>query len=89
MYMKRMLEVGVATNGYVVECRAELKKPEKGKKDGNYDMVEGYRTAEKNYVAKDEAELAKLINALIPLLDKKKVFTSEDQFDMAFEEAVK
>ena len=87
MYMKRMLEVGVAANGYVVECRAQLKPKKKG--DKKHDELSCYAgSAEKQYIAKDEEELGKLLKALVPLLDRDKEFTSEDEFDAAFKDAV-
>ena len=87
MYMTRMLEIGVAANGYVVECRAALKPKKKG--DGRNEIDVYQNSTEKQYIAKNEEELVKIINVLIPLVDKDKAYTSEDQFDAAFEEAVK
>ncbi len=83
MYMKRMLEIGQATNGYVVECRVPIKKKEKSK-----EMVDSYPgSSEKQYVAKDLKEVTEIVGKLMPLLDE--AFTSEDEFDAAFEKAAK
>lgn len=80
MYMKKMLEIGKAENGYVVECRVPLKaKKEK-------DMV-CHPSAEKQYIAEDTAGVAKIIEKIMPMLDED--FTSEDEFDAAFQKAAK
>lgn len=84
MYMKRMIEIGQASNGYVVECRIPL-KPEK-KKEGR-ELVDAYPgSCEKQYVAKTTDEVVKIMTKLMPLLDES--FASEDAFDSAFEEAI-
>ena len=80
MYMKRMLEIGQAANGYVIECRVPLKPAMK--KEGKA-LVESYPgSCEKQYVAKDAKEVSALIAKLMPMLDDK--FTSEDEFDKVF-----
>ena len=83
MYMKRMIEVGQASNGYVVECRVPL-KPKK-EKEGK-ELVECYPgSCEKQYVAKSTQEVVDIMTKLMPLLDES--FATEDAFDSAFEEA--
>lgn len=83
MYMTRMLEIGQAANGYVVECRVPIKKSEKKNSDN---MVSEYPgSCERQYIAKDAAEVSKIIEKLMPMLDES--FTSEDEFDKAFSEA--
>lgn len=83
MYMKRMLEIGQATNGFVVECRVPIKPKEKEK--GKSMMMDYPGSSEKQYIAKDLSEVAALVGKLMPLLDDK--FTSEEEFDAAFEKA--
>lgn len=84
MYMKKMVEIGKAENGYVVECRVPL-KPKK-EKDSERSMC-GHMTAEKQYVADDINEVAKIIENIMPMLDDE--FSSEDEFDKAFKDAAK
>lgn len=82
MYMKRMLEIGQAANGYVIECRVPIKAKEK---ESNKSLCCEYPgSCEKQYVAKDAKEVSALIAKLMPMLDDK--FTSEDEFDKAFDE---
>lgn len=83
MYMKRILEIGQASNGYVIEVRVPL-KPEK-KKEGKEMEIEYPGSCEKQYIAKDAAEVVQIINKLMPMLDD--TFTTEDQFDAAFDKA--
>ena len=83
MYMKRMLEIGSATNGFVIECRVPIKA--KDKKKGESICCDYPGSSEKQYIAKDLAEVAALVGKLMPLLDDK--FTSEEEFDAAFEKA--
>ncbi len=85
MYMKRMLEVGQASNGYVVECRVPIKPAEK--KKGAAVISEYPGSSEKQFVAKDAEEVVSLIEKLMPLLDD--TFTSEDEFNVAFDKAAK
>lgn len=83
MYMKRMLEIGQASNGFVVECRVPIKPKEKKK---GSDIVSEYPgSSEKQYIAKDMTEVTALVGKLMPLLDDK--FTSEEEFDAAFDKA--
>ena len=83
MYMKRMLEIGQASNGYVIEVRIPL-KPEKKKEAKNME-VDYPGSCEKQYIAKDAAEVTQIITKLMPMLDD--TFTTEDQFDAAFDKA--
>lgn len=85
MYMNRMVEIGKASNGYVIECRVPIKAKDK---ENGKDMVEAYPgSTEKQYIAKDLAEVIDIVGKLMPMLDD--TFTSEDQFDLAFKEASK
>ena len=85
MYMKRMLEIGQASNGYVIECRVPIKPKEQ---KGNKSLCECYPgSSEKQYIAKDAKEVVAIIEKLMPMLDDK--FTSEEEFDAAFTEAAK
>ena len=85
MYMKRMLEIGQASNGYVIECRVPI-KPKESK--SNKSLCECYPgSSEKQYIAKDAKEVVAIIEKLMPMLDDK--FTSEEEFDAAFTEAAK
>jgi len=85
MYMKRMLEIGQASNGFVIECRVPIKPKEK---KNNKDMYESYPgSSEKQYIARDAKEVVTIIEKLMPMLDDK--FSSEEEFDKAFEEAAK
>ena len=88
MYMKQVLEIGQASNGFVVECRVPIKpKKEKDseKLERDYPMVKG--SEEKQFVAKDAAEVVTLIEKLMPLLDSE--FSSEEEFNSAFDKAAK
>jgi hypothetical protein len=83
MYMTRMIEVGQASNGYVVECRVPL-KPKKEKE--SKDLRESYPgSCEKQYIAKSTQEVVDIMTRLMPLLDES--FATEDAFDSAFDEA--
>ena len=85
MYMKRMLEVGQAANGYVVEVRVPIKKKDKKCRD---DMICDYPgSSEKQFIAKDTKELNAIIQKLMPMLDEE--FSSEEEFDAAFDDAAK
>jgi hypothetical protein len=79
MFMKRILEIGLAENGYVVECRVPI-KPEKT--DEELDLI---RCGEKQYVAKDVPELVDLVEKITPMLDIE--FSTEDEFNEAFDKA--
>lgn len=85
MYMKRMLEIGVAENGFVVECRVPIKK--KSKKESKEICCDYPGSTEKQYIAKDAAEVTALVEKLMPLLDDE--FSSEDEYDQAFDKATK
>ena len=85
MYMKRMLSVGMVDNGFVVECQVPIKP--KSKKNSR-EMVEAYPgSSEKQYIAKDAKEAIAIVEKLMPMLDTE--FTSEDEFDAAFNEKAK
>ena len=83
MYMKRMVEIGQVSNGYVIECRVPI-KPKKKKE--SKDVIEGYPgSSEKQFIADDIEGVIDIIQKLMPMLDDK--FTSEEQFDAAFDKA--
>lgn len=85
MYMKRMLEIGMVENGFVVECRVPIKPKEKKE---SKELVECYPgSSEKQYVAKDAKEAITIVEKLMPMLDTE--FTSEEEFDTAFSEGAK
>jgi len=83
MYMSRMLEVGKAVNGFVVECRCKI-KPEK-KADHKTLCCDYPGSSEKQYIAKDTKEVGLLIEKLMPMLEEE--YDSEKDFDKAFEAA--
>lgn len=85
MYMKRMLEIGQVTNGFVVECRVPIKHDKKKDADNMPCCVS--ESSEKQYIAKDAAEVSKLIEKLMPMLDME--YTSEEEFNSAFDKAAK
>lgn len=85
MYMKRMLEIGQATNGYVIECRVPIKPEKKSKEKEMMDSYPG--SSEKQFVAKDIKEVETIIKKLMPMLDD--TFTSDEEFQMAFDKAAK
>ena len=82
MYMSKMISVGKASNGYVVECCVPIKSG-KEKEAEDIPYCEGSR--EKQYIAKDAEAVAALIAKLMPMLDEE--YTSEDDFDTAFDKA--
>ncbi len=85
MYMRRMMEIGQAENGYIVELHARIKPKKKGKMS---DCVCAYPgSTEKQLIAKNAEELAEIIQKLMPLLDEE--FSSEEEFEGAFEKASK
>jgi hypothetical protein len=79
MYMRRILEVGKAANGYVVECRVPF-KPTKSK-----DLF-CEASGEKQFIAKDLDEVSVLVGKLMPMLDDD--YSDEKEFDKAFADAV-
>jgi hypothetical protein len=78
-----MIEVGQAANGYVIEVRVPFKK--KKRKEGKELCCDYPGSTEKQFIAKDNKELISIMKNLMPLLDED--FTSEEEFDAAFEEA--
>lgn len=83
--MKRMMEIGQATNGFVVECRVPIKADKK--KESKSMCCDYPGSSEKQFVAKDAKEVVALITKLMPMLDD--TFTSEDEFNAAFDKAAK
>lgn len=83
MYMSKMISVGKASNGYIVECCVPIKP---GKEKEAEDMPVAHPgSSEKQYIAKDAEAVAALIAKLMPMLDEE--YTSEDDFDTAFDKA--
>jgi hypothetical protein len=81
--MNKMISVGKAANGYVVECSVPIKP---GKEKEAEDMPVAYPgSREKQYIAKDAKAVADLIAKLMPRLDED--YTTEDDFDTAFDKA--
>ena len=81
--MSRMLEVGRAENGFVVECRCKIKPAQK---TANKELCCGYPgSSEKQYIAKDAKEVGELIAKLMPMLEEE--YDSEKAFDKAFDDA--
>ena len=79
MYLNRALSVCIAENGFVIEINVPIKSKEKKGE------VEWDRTQNKQYVVTNAAEIAPMIEKLVPLLDLE--YTSEDEFDKAFDKA--
>jgi hypothetical protein len=84
MYMSRMLEIGKAENGFVVECRVPF-KPKKGKGDVGMPMC-CCSGSDKQYIAKDAKEVGELVEKLMPLLETE--YSDTKAFDAAFKSAV-
>lgn len=85
MYMKKMVSVGAASNGFIVECHASI-KPEKKKESKS--VCECYPgSSEKQYVAATAEDAVALVTKLMPLLDE--TYSSEEEFDSAFDKAAK
>lgn len=83
MYMNKMIEIGKAENGYVVECRVPFKEDKNKEEKG---MIAEYPgSCEKKYVAKGLKEVTALVTKLMPMLDED--YKSEEDFDQAFSEA--
>jgi hypothetical protein len=82
MYMSRMISICKATNGYVLECSVPL-KPDAKKSEKMVSCCSS--TCDKQYIAKDESEVADLVADIMPLLQKD--FKTEDEFDAAFKAA--
>lgn len=83
--MRKMVEIGKADNGYVIETYVPLKKKAKEEKDGPMPSYEYNGSCEKKYVAKDVSEAITIASQLLPMLDDE--FSSEDEFDSAFKKA--
>jgi hypothetical protein len=83
--MHQMLVIGKADNGYVVEVRVPL-KPKKSKEGKENDCICCEPSADKQYIVKEMSEISALIEKIMPMLDDD--FSSEDEFDKAFKDAV-
>jgi hypothetical protein len=82
MYMNKLLEVSKAENGFVVSCTVPIKPDKKSEGKSMQCCVD---ESCKQFVAKDESEVAALITKLMPMLDME--YTTEDDFDKAFDKA--
>ena len=60
-----------------------IKPKEKANNKSMCDCYPG--SSEKQYIAKNAAEVVKIIEKLMPMLDEK--YTTEEEFDAAFDEA--
>ena len=83
MYMNRVLEVSKASNGFVVSASVPLKPDAKKSSKMMSCCIDS--CADRQYIAKDTAEVADLIEDLMPLLDQD--FKTEAEFDDAFDKA--
>jgi hypothetical protein len=77
-----IIKIQKAENGYVIECEVPLKSDSKPSDKMSLCCCPG---CEKQYIAKDEAEVCDLIEDLLPLLDTE--YTSEEEYDKAFDDA--
>ena len=84
MYHESMLGVCKITNGFLIEVRAHWKRKEKDEKEKDCCCCSsmGMEYGEKEIFAKDANDLAKKIEAIIPMLDEE--FGSETEFEAAF-----
>ena len=83
MYMNKMLSVGKCVNGFMIEVTVPfMRKAEKTKNE----VIDSYPgSKDRQFVAKGTKELSELIAKLLPLLEED--FSSEKEFDSAFDEA--
>jgi hypothetical protein len=79
---EKCIEICKAENGYTIEVCMPLTMGA----TQTAMMACCCQTAEKQYVAKDAAEVSDLIEDILPLLDQD--FKTEDDFDKAFDKAV-
>jgi hypothetical protein len=80
MDMRDAITIGVAENGFIVKVHVPISDK---KSKEMYSMCGEY--SDKKYVVMSAAEIAPLIEKLVPLLDME--YTSEDEFDKAFNKA--
>lgn len=85
MYMSRMLEVGKAENGFVIECRCKIKPAKKA--DVKSMCCDYPGSSEKQYIAKDAKAVGELIAKLMPMLEEE--YEDAKSFDSAFDAATK
>jgi hypothetical protein len=83
MYMNRMISIGKAANGFVLECCVPIKPKKKKEAEEMMVCCEGSR--EKQYIAKDAAEVGAMVAKLMPMLEED--YTNEKEFDDAFNKA--
>lgn len=84
MYLSKLVEVSKAANGYVVSACVPLKPKSKGT-DKMLSCCSS--SADKQYIAKTIEEACQICEDLLPLLDQD--FSTEKEFDAAFQEAAK
>lgn len=87
MYRDQMLSVGTIENGFIIEIHGKFKPEKKVDSDGTCCDL-GIRHGEKEIFAKDGPDVARKIEALMPMLEVDE-FDSEEAFDKAFNEAAK
>ena len=85
MYIERLLEIGKAENGFIISCCVPLK--EEKKETGKSAVGCGPRSCERQYIAKDEKEVASVVAELMPMLNMD--YKTEEDFDAAYKTAVK
>jgi hypothetical protein len=85
MYIERLLEIGRAENGFVISCCVPLKSDKKV--SGKNETCCENEFANKQYIAKDEKEVACVVAELMPLLSMD--YKTEEDFDSAFKAATK
>ena len=83
MYMNKCIEISKAENGYVVEVCV----PMADSQDTGEDMPVSTADNGKQFIAKDVAEVQRLIAKLMPLMETD--FSTMDAFTAAFDKAAK
>lgn len=83
MYVNNCLEICKAENGYVVEVCV----PMDASKGESSDMPMSSEDNDKQFIAKDIAEVQNLVAKLMPLMDTS--FSTMDEFTAAFDKAAK
>ena len=86
MFIERLIEIGQAENGFIISCCVPLKaaKKEVNKSGG---CCGSEKSCDRQYVAKDETEVARVVAELMPMLNMD--YKSEEDFDAAYKTAVK
>jgi hypothetical protein len=82
MYKEQMVGICKIENGFIIEVRASWKEEKDEGDDKCCCMVSSREYGEKEIYAKDATDLAKKVEAIIPLLQTD--IKSKDAFDAAF-----